>query len=411
MKIAYAAIDGAGNAVRDLLEASSQEEAAEMLRDKGLFVTEINPASEGAQMGGVKARTSLGLKSRTSKTRALAMFSRQLQVMISTGTPLADGLLALERQTRDAEFRAVIATLRSNVEQGLSLSEAMQRHPEYFDQVYRNVVEAGETSGTLSIMLDRLAQLTKKQAQTRAQLMGAMVYPVLLILISIAVMVVMLTLVLPRFSGLFESLDVPLPASTEALMWASGVLRSYWWAILLILFGSVVGLRQWLATTNGRQTLNRLAVNLPKINLVTRTYASGRIARLLGTLLGCRITLVDALQLTRHATGNHLYLELMERAQDTVTRGDAMSTVFSDDKLIDPSLYEAIRNGEQTGKLSELMLTIAEFLDEENEVRLKSVTSLIEPLILIVLGLIVGGMAVSMFMPLFDLTSMAGGGH
>lgn len=410
MRIAYSAIDGAGAAVRDLLEASSVEEAAELLRGRGLFVTEIKPAEE-AGPGGVKAKSSFGFKSKTRKVRGLSMFARQLQVMIGTGTPLADGLLALERQARDADFRAVITSLRTQVEQGLSLSEAMQRHPDYFDQVFRNVIEAGETSGTLTIMLDRLAQLTKKQAQTRSQVNGAMVYPALLIVISVAVLVVMLTLVLPRFSGLFESLDVPLPATTEALMWASGILRAYWWALLIMLVGGTLGLRQWLTTTHGRHTLDKLAVNLPRMNLVTRTYASGRIARLLGTLLGCRITLVDALQLTRHATGNHLYLQLMERAQEAVTRGEPMSTAFGDDKLIDPALYEAIRNGEQTGKLSELMLTIAEFLDEENEVRLKSVTSLMEPLILIVLGLIVGGMAVSMFLPLFDLTSMAGGAH
>lgn len=404
MRLAYQAIDSAGGAIKDFLEAASVEEATDLLRERGLFVTEIKPQDAAAAPRASKAKGS-----KTAKVRAIAMFSRQLQVMVGTGTPLADALLALERQTRDPSFCVVLASIRQDVEEGLGLSEAMTRHPGYFDQVYRNVIAAGESSGTLDTMLDRMAKLTKKQAQTRSQVMGAMVYPAVLILISIIVMVIMLTLVLPRFSGLFGSLDVPLPPTTAALMWASGILRAYWWVMLIVLAGGGFGLNQWLKTTQGKHALDRAVLKAPRVSLVTRTYASGRIARLLGTLLGSKIPLIEALELTRHATGNHLYLELMDRAHDAVIRGDLMSSAFADERLIDPALYEAIRNGEQSGKLSTLMLTIAEFLDEENEVRLKSLTSLLEPVILVVLGVMVGVMAISMFMPLFDLTSMAGG--
>lgn len=413
MKLAYQAINQQGASVSDRLEAASIEEASESLRSRGLFVTEILPESESAAAAttaGPKRAGGARKGGKTKRLRQVAMFSRQLQVLVATGTPLADAIAALERQTRDGAFRDVIGEIRLDVEQGSPLSVALTQHPAYFDEVFRNIVLAGESSGTLDEMLDRLAALSRKQAQLRGQLTGAMVYPVLLIMISIAVTVIMLTLVLPRFTGLFETLDSPLPATTKLLMWASGLLRTYWWAFLLIIGAGVVGGAGWLRSERGGLWWDRVLVTVPKVSNLTRSFATAKIARLMGVLVDCNIPLLEAIQLSQKATGNSVYTELMVKAEQVVVSGEPASSAFSDPKLIDPAFYEAVRNGEQSGKLGLLLLTVADFLDEDNDVRLRSATSLIEPLILIVLGVVVGGIAISMFLPLFDLTATAGGG-
>ncbi|MEM9413969.1 MAG: type II secretion system F family protein [Planctomycetota bacterium] len=410
MKLAYQAVDQSGTAVNATVEAGSIEEASEVLRAKGLFVTELLPESESESMAKVPGVTGGWSGGKTKRLRHVAMFSRQLQVLVATGTPLADAIAALRRQTRDAVFSAVIADIQSRVEEGVPLSDALAQHPSYFDQVYRNVVLAGESSGSLDTMLDRLASLSRKQAQLRTQLAGAMVYPAVLILVSIGVTVLMLTLVMPRFTGLFDTLDTPLPATTQGLMWLSGLLRVYWWVGLIVLAASAAGVAAWSKTPAGKAKIDLAMVRVPKLSLLTRSFATAKIARLMGVLVECNISLLEAIELSRYATGSTVYAKLMKDAQETVVRGELASSAFSDDTLIDPAFYEAVRNGEQSGKLGPLLLTIADFLDEDNEVRLRSVTGLIEPLILVVLGLVVGGIAISMFLPLFDLTASAGGG-
>jgi type II secretory pathway component PulF len=409
MKLAYNAVSATGTPISDIIEATTKDEAMDVLRGKGLFVTQIEPESELKARKKAKAGGGIQFKSKTKRLKDVAMFSRQLNVLIATGTPLADGLAALERQVKDADFKAKLGLIRDHVEQGQTLYEALGKAPRYFDEVYRNVVKAGEESGSLPIMLDRLAVLTRKQAQIRAQLSGAMIYPCLLILITIAVLAIMLTVVMPRFTGMFESLDVPLPATTLMLMGASDMLRTYWWAVLIAAIGGATGLRFALISVSGKKFMDGVMLTVPVLRELTRSYATARIARLMGVLIECNVPLLDTIQLTRKATGNSKYETMMVEAEEIVTSGEPVSGAFADDRMIEPAFYEAVRNGEQSGRLSMLMITVADFMDEENDTRLKALTSLFEPLILVFLGLMVGGIAISMFMPMFDLTSMAGG--
>ncbi len=415
MKLVYDAVSLSGSPVSDVLEATSIDEAIDLLRGKGLFVTQIEP--EGDRKAKAKARAKksgsagISLKGKTQRLKQVAMFSRQLNVLVATGTPLADGLSALERQVRDEDFRKQLSLIREQVEHGSTLYESLGRAPQYFDEVYRNIIKAGETAGALPTMLDRLSILTRKQVQIRSQISGALIYPALLIMISIAVLVIMLTLVMPRFTGMFETLDVPLPATTQMLMALSGIIRTYWWAVLLGAVGGMIGLAFGMRTPTGKRIIDHLMITVPTLSSVTRSYATARIARLMGVLIECNVPLVETLQLVRNATGNHHYEKLMIQAEQTVLSGEPVSGAFANDRLIEPALYEAVRNGEQSGRMSMLMLTIADFMDEENDTRLKALTSLFEPIILIFLGVMVGGIAISMFLPMFDLTAMAGGGH
>jgi type IV pilus assembly protein PilC len=337
-------------------------------------------------------------------------FMRHLSVLVTTGTPVADAVQALEEQSRDPVWKGILGDVRHRIEEGLPLSDAFAAHPRYFDSICRSLVRAGESGGKLDVMLTRLAELTRKQHKIRQGLVGAMVYPCLLIAVSVVVLCTMLLFVMPRFTGLFKTLDMPLPPTTKALMAISGFLVGYWWAVLVALAGAVAGGVAWVKSETGRVSFHALVLRLPQVSRVIRSFATARFARLMGLLLDSKVPMLESLDLTRQATANLQYVALLVRAQESLTRGESLSNAISAGGLIDISVCQAVKNGERTGQVGTVLTSMADFLDEENEVLIKSLTGLIEPMILICLGVIVGLVATSMFLPLFDLTAMAGSG-
>jgi type II secretory pathway component PulF len=407
MKFAYKAVGRDGATLSETIDASDAAEAMDNLRRQGIFVSEIAPASDAAVKASDPTRHRVSGRKRLTH---LVNFTRQIAVLVSSGTPLVQALVSLERQATDKQWHAVLEKLRVLVEEGASLSAAMEQFPQYFDPICRSLISAGESSGKLEPMLDRLAKLVRKQLQIRNAITGAMVYPTLLIFIAIGVMVVMLTFVLPRFAGLFATLDTPLPPTTKLVMWMSDAVRGYWWAILIGLGAAGAALKFWLASPAGKLAFDQFSVKAPIFGVIVRSFATARIARLIGVQIDSHVPLLEALALTKSATGNSLYAQLIASAEDAATRGQPISVAFTDSPLINPSVAEALRSGEQTGQVASLLLNIADFLDEENDTTLRSLTSIIEPIILIVLGVIVGFLAISMFLPLFDLTSAVQGG-
>ncbi|HWP40016.1 MAG TPA: type II secretion system F family protein [Tepidisphaeraceae bacterium] len=410
MNFSYTAYDKSGAAASGSLEAATLADAREKLRRQGLYPTEIRAGHSAA--GGDRTIRPTGSRppGAGQRLRNLAMFSRQMQVLLSSGTPIVQALGAIERQCEQPAWRAVVAQLRQKVEEGSPLSEAMRHQPAYFDDVCRSLVTAGESSGTLPLMLERLASLTRKQLHLRNTIVGALVYPCVLIGLGLLVLVVMLLFVLPRFAGLFESLDSPLPPTTRMLMWTSHMLWNWWWACGIGLVILAVTMRLWLRSEPGRRALHTLPLNLPKLGRLSRSIMSARMARMLGTLLDSKVPLLDALQLTRQSAVNLHYAELLARAEAAVGRGEPVSAVLGASDLVSACVQEALRNGEASGQVAQPLLQMADFLDEENDVVVRSLTSIIEPAILIALGLIVGFIALSMFLPLFDLVSAAHGG-
>lgn len=416
MKLKYEAIDSQGKSVADSVEAADAAEAIEQLRGKGLFVTTIAEASAGGGSGAESAGGSASWRgggrklSGTKRLKNLAMFTRQLSVLVSSGTPLVQAIASLERQAKEKPWRDVLAALRNKVEEGATLSEAMAQQPQVFDPVCRSLIAAGESGGSFDTMLDRLAQMTRKQMQVRSAVVGAMVYPCLLIVIAMGVLALMLLFVLPRFMGLFQQLDAELPPTTKVLVALSEALRSYWWMIPIVAGGAFFGIRTWLNTNTGRIAVDTIVLKLPMAGAIVRSFAVARITRVLGVLMAGRVPMLEALALARQTAKNVRYVALVARAEEAVTRGSTISAAFAEaEDLVTPSICEAIRSGEQSGQMGALLLNIADFLDEDNEVVVKSLTSILEPLILIALGLVVGFVALSMFMPLFDLTSATHG--
>jgi type II secretory pathway component PulF len=409
MKLAYRAFEKAGREITDVIEAPSVQEATDRLRQQELFIADIAPVQE-ARTAPPARRTRLP-RGRTGRMKDLALFTRQLYVLIRAGTPLADGLYALQRQARDERWRSVVQDVRLRVEQGMPLAKALESRPEYFDRLYCNMIAAGETSGKLTVVLERLADLIRKRLQTRRTVRGAMVYPALLVVVTGAVFVLLLLLVIPRFAMLFASLDVPLPPTTAGLIALSGWLRSYWPVPLGAVLAAAGGVRWLLRSPAGRQALDNFALRLPLVGGLVRSFMGAQIARLLGVLLDSHLPMLEALGLTRNTLSCARYAELLGAAEEAVSRGRPISSAFQDSDLISPSLYEVMHSGEQSGQMSLLLLDLAEFMDQDNEAGLKSLVSLLEPCILILMGVVVGFVALSIFTPLFDATSLVQGAH
>lgn len=407
MKLAYRAFDKNGREVVDVIDAPGLTEAAEELHEKDLYVADLSPADGTEQGSAAGGRAPRG---RTKRLKHLVMFTRQLYVLVRSGTQLAQGLRALERQSRDTAWREVISDVRARLERGVPLSTAMEAHPACFDTVYRNMISAGESSGKLPTVLDRLADLTRKRLHARSTLRAAMMYPALLIVVSMGVMTGMMFMVIPRFAELFDSLDIPLPPTTGAIISLSEWLRSYWWVVVGALAATAVGARLYFRTPAGRYALDTALLRIPQVGRLIRSFATAKIARLLGVLLDSHLTILEALRLTRGAIANVHYVRLIDRAQEVVAAGKPISSAFEDSNLISPSVYEATRSGEESGQVAALLLDLADFLDEENETRLKSLTNLVEPVILILMGVVVAFVALSIFLPLFDLGGMTGSG-
>ncbi len=352
----------------------------------------------------------LSLAARYNRQRNLLFVARQMQVLLASGTPVVSVLEGIERQTTDPLWRDALTGIRKHVEEGMNLSAAMAQYPHLFDRVFRSLIEAGETAGQLPQMLERLVKLTQKDIQMRSGILGAMLYPAILLSVVVVVLCITLIVVVPRFTMLFESLNVPIPPTTQATLFASNVLRGYWWALLAVLVAGGFGLFAWLRTDHGQQSLHTLALRMPVVGKLTQSFVTARIVRLLGVLMNSHLPLLQVLELVRGSAGNRHYAALIERAEDAVGRGEPVSSAFNNPDLITPSVYEAFRSGEASGRIAPSLITVADFLEEENDVIVRSLTKILEPLILIVLGGMVGLLAVSMFLPLFDLTAMAGGG-
>lgn len=344
------------------------------------------------------------------RLRNLALFTRQLSILVSTGTPLVQAIEASERQSNDERWRAVLADVRRRVEEGAGFAEALAAHPEAFDPICRSLVLAGESGGKLEMMLGNLADLARQQLKVRSAMLGAMVYPCLLICVAITVSITMIAFVMPRFKGLFANLDTPLPPTTKVLMDLSDQLRTQWMWYVPALIG--IGTALWYAARSeaGKAWFDANIVRIPKIGGLVRGLVCARMVRVLGVLLEGRVPLLDALSLTRGTLNNQRYAALMQRAEEAVVRGSNVSDVLADPALIPMSVSEALRSGERSGRLAPVLLSLAQFMDEDNDIAVKSLTSILEPVILLMLGLVVGTVAISMFLPLFDLASAGTGG-
>ena len=403
MQFAYEAMRTDGATVRDLIDATNSAAAVDALRERGLMVLRL---AEQAQTAPAEQRPGL-LQSRGVSTRDLIIFTRQMKMLLEAGSPVVPALEATEAQTAKPVFRELLRRLRQRVEEGDSLAAALEPEKKLFDPVFRTMIAAGEATATLPQVFGRLSALAQQRLQTQRMVTGALIYPCVLCLLLIGVVSLLLFFVVPRFSGLFAGLNRPMPALTQLLFFLSDWIRHGWPYVLGALVFAVAWLVIAFRTPAVRTGLDQACLQLPVVGplLVKLTFA--RIVRVWAAMLRCHVPLLETIRQSRDAVRNAAFLRLIEQVEEAVSSGGRMAQAIGATKLADPIIVSAIRTGEENGRLAEAVDFVSDWLDEDNTVAVQHVTRLAEPLLLAVMGFVVGGVAMALFIPLFDMATAA----
>jgi type II secretory pathway component PulF len=351
----------------------------------------------------------LDLKINFSKqvsTRELIFFSGQLSLMIEIGTPLNVGLSSIAIQTKNSVFKQAIIDIVADVEAGSLLSTAMGKYPKIFSDVYVSLIKAGENSGELKDMLDRAVLVQEKQEKFLDTLKKAMTYPLILCCVSVAVVIFLLTYVFPRFAVLFEEIEDILPASTKFLLYLSNSLRSSGLLAALLAGISVGSIYAFAKSTKGRLLIDKLKMSLPVLQkLFVRIYLV-QMMRTLGFLMGCNVPLMDALQITRRGIRNLVFVQFIDETTRNLEEGRGMSLAFTESAFIPESAKQIVKTGEETQNIAKVMLRLSDYYENEIDDLMKKFATIIEPLLLIIMGVVVGGIVMSLILPIFKLSKM-----
>ncbi len=394
---AYQVRDMRGNMLDGTIDAPTAEEAGQRLRRDGYQVVEVKPAEE---TGGGS-----GLFARRVTRNDIVYATNQLAVMVDTGITLSVALEGMASQEQNPTLKKILQELKTAVEQGEDFSSALAKHPAQFDRTYISLIKASEATGTLGTMLDRIAHYLRKEIETRGKVKAAMAYPCVMLALAVGVTIFLLTFVMPKFMPMFSSKGVKLPMATKVMMVISTGLIDYWYAWLVVVAGLVAGFIYGRRTEPGRQAWDWVKINLPLVGPMTRKVVISRSVRTLGTMLSSGIPMLDALKLSSEVAGNFYYEALWNRVSDQVVSGSQICESLNHSPLIPPMLIQMFSAGEQTGKLGPVLERVSNYYDQEVETSLKAVTSVIEPILISVMGVVVGTIGMALLLPIFSLSS------
>lgn len=394
--------DKDGNPTDGEIEAKSESEVVAKLRKQKVIITSIKqkPAELSLKIP--------GLGGGGVAFKAKVIFTRQFAVMVNAGLPLIQCLTILSQQGEDKNMNSVVAQVSSDVEGGSSLAGAMGKHEKVFDNLYTNMIEAGEIGGILDVILGRLAEFLEKAEALNRKLKGAMVYPAVVMFIAAGAVAFLLTFVIPTFVEMFDGMGVPLPLPTKIVLWMSGLLTGYWWAILLGIGGIIFAYKSYRATPVGEKTTDAIFLKLPIFGNLIRKGSVARFTRTLGTLLQSGVSIIDALEIVAKTSGNKIVEEAIMATRDSISEGKSISEPLKGHPVFPPMVVQMIAIGEATGALDEMLTKIADFYDEEVDAAVEALTSAIEPIMIVGLGGIIGFMVVAMYMPMFSLIGAMG---
>ena len=402
---AYSGRTRAGQNVTGERVADTMDAAVAALRREQVLVTQINPVKEKPA-----AKAPGALKSKTVNPKNLAVFTRQFSVMIDAGLPLVQCLEILGTQEEDKNFAAVILATRGDVEGGMSLADAMKKHPKTFDPLFTNMIAAGEAGGILDTILKRLATYIEKAVKLKSQVKSAMVYPVAVIVIAVVVVGVILWKVIPTFANLFAGLGAELPLPTRVVIALSNGLVRFMPFIIVGIIGMGFGFRAYYNTPGGRMTIDAIVLKLPVLGLLMRKIAVARFCRTLATLLASGVSILEALDITARTAGNAVVEAALFVTRKSIEGGETIATPLKETAVFPPMVVQMISVGEATGALDTMLSKIADFYEEEVDVAVAGLLTLLEPLMISLLGGVVGGIVIAMYMPIFDLINKMAGG-
>ncbi|MGD0112906.1 MAG: type II secretion system F family protein [Armatimonadota bacterium] len=398
----YSAMDQSGRTVGGQLEADSVELVRVKLSDLRYHVLSIRESRGKASL-----QEMLNNMQRV-KLRDLVVFSRQFATMIDAGLSVVKCLDILQKQSKNPRLKDVIGQVKHDVAGGTSLTEAIQRHPKVFSPLYVNMIRSAEAGGILDQVLDRLASFLEKEMETRGKIKSAMTYPAVVFSFAMLMLVGLLFFVLPKFKTIFESMGLKLPLSTKLMLNSSDYFQKYWYIALVVLIGSAVLVRVASRTQKGKYAIDAAKLKLPVFGDLMLKTAVSRFARTFGTLISSGVPVLRALEIVSDTAGNLVVSETVVRARTSIKEGDKISTPLFASKIFPTMVTQMIAVGEETGRLDQMLTKVANFYDEEVDATLKALTSLIEPLMIVGLGLIVGFIAVSVISPIYSLVGSLG---
>jgi type IV pilus assembly protein PilC len=406
---AYSAINAHGAELTGELNAPDLASAREQLRMKGLLARSINEVQGGGAVAGEVAAASpaASRSGKKVKAKSLQVFSRQFATMIEAGLNVVSALVILENQTDDLALGVVIRDLRADVEAGLLLSEAMSKHPDVFSRLYVSMVEAGEAAGILDIVLDRVAFQIEKQEQIRRRVKGSMVYPTMVLIFATLVLIGMLMFLVPIFVKIFAQLNGQLPTLTQYVVKASNILKHQWYIVFPGMFGSVWGTRRYIKTEQGRQKWDALKLKLPmKIGDTVLKVTMARFSRTLSTLVAAGVDIIKALEITGQTAGNWVIEDALAGVRQKVHEGIPIAQPLVENAVFPAMVSQMVKIGEETGELEKMLSKIADFYEDEVDAAIASLTSIVEPVMMIGVGIVVGIVIISMYLPMFKMMTL-----
>ncbi len=376
------------------IDAPSRDDAVAQLRRQRLTIIKVDASrSTPKKTGGP-----IGM-------RDLVIFTRQLSTMVNAGLPLVQALGILARQSENKALATVIRDVVSDVESGHTVADAMRKHPRAFSDLYTNMVAAGEAGGILDTILNRLAIFMEKNDALVRKVKGATIYPAVILSVAGLCVVILLWKVIPVFSSMFDSVGMELPLPTKVVIGLSHFLTTYWWGILIAMAGTAFFTKRFYATPGGQLVIDKSLLKVPVLGDVLRKSAVSRFTRTLGTLISSGISILDGLEITARTSGNRVVQDAIMGSRASIAGGDTIAGPLQKSEVFPPMVISMIAVGEQTGGLDEMLSKIADFYDDEVDAAVSALLSLLEPVMIVFLGVVVGGMIVAMYLPIFDLVN------
>lgn len=375
------------------LTAANPQEVIGYLRRRRLIVVSVEPKPR-------EIKFSLG---DNIKTRDIVLFSRQFATMINSGLPLVQCLSILAQQTENSKLRETINSIRVDVEAGNTLADSLRKFPRQFSNLYVSMISAGEAGGILDTIMLRLSEYLEKNDAIIRKIKGAMIYPTVVFIAAIACVSILLIFVIPIFARMFADMNLELPLPTRVVVGLSDFLVGYWWIIILVVVGAIFGLRRYRRTDRGEYVTDAFLLKVPVLGDLLRKSAVSRFTRTLGTLITSGVSILHGLEVTARTSGNRVVHDAVMGSRVSIASGETITKPLKDADVFPPMVIQMINVGEQTGGLDQMLIKIADFYDEEVDTAVESLTAALEPVMIVFLGIIVGGMVVSMYLPIFDL--------
>ncbi|MGF1465224.1 MAG: type II secretion system inner membrane protein GspF [Sandaracinaceae bacterium] len=397
----------AGRERKGTLDAENPKALRSSLRREGVLVTHVLEEAAAREKGA--REVDLGRLFRRVSQLDVALATRQMATLLKSGVPLVEAMSALIDQLEKPELKKAFTQTRDRVNEGSSLADALRQHPTIFKPLYVNMVEAGEASGTLEAVLGRLADFLQGQAKLRAKVNSALAYPAFMLVIGIATVSLMMVVVVPKVTSIFEDFEQALPWYTQLLVFVSSVVSNYWWLILALAIGGYYAFHRWRATEAGRKRWDKLVLDTPLLGRLTLMVAVSRFSRTLATLLASGVPLLRAMEITGNVLGNSELVRVIEDARAKVREGASIAAPLKESGRLPPIVTHMIAVGERSGQLEEMLENVAESYDMQVESQVQTLTSLLEPAMIVLLGGLTGGIAFAILMPLMRISQFVSG--